>query len=120
MLRRYGYRRGTAVAGDPAPGDGVAYGARSALSATGAIVALIGSTAAAIIVLGIVLVLLKANAHNTVVKDVHDVAKALVGPFDGMFTIKRHQRVELAVNWGIAAFVWLAVTRLIAGVLHRA
>jgi hypothetical protein len=118
-MSRYGYRRRTAMAGGPT-GGGVAYGARSALSVLGTIIALIGSVAAAIIVLGIALVLLKANAHNAVVKDVHDVAKALVGPFDGMFTIKGHQHASLAVNWGIAAVVWLAVTRLIARMLRRA
>jgi hypothetical protein len=118
MLGRYGYRRRTARAGGLATG-GAVYGARSGLAAVGTIVALIGSIAAAIIVLGIVLVLLKANASNALVSDVHDVAKALVGPFDGMFTIKHH-RVEVAVNWAIAAVVWLAVTRFIAGMLRRA
>jgi uncharacterized protein (DUF697 family) len=119
VLRRYGFRRGPAVAGGPASGAGVGYGARAGLSALGTIVALIGSIVAAIIVLGIALVLLKANPGNALVKDIHDVAKALAGPFDGMFTI-RHHRTELAVNWGIAAVVWFALSRLIAGVLHRA
>jgi chromate transport protein ChrA len=99
-------------------GAGVGYGARSALSVLGMIIALIGSIVAAIIVLGIVLVLLKANPHNAIVKDIHDAAKALVGPFDGMFTI-RHQRIQVAVNWGIAAAVWLVASRMIARLLSR-
>jgi uncharacterized protein (DUF697 family) len=120
MLRRYGFRRGPAVAGGPASGTGVGYGARAGLSALGTIVAVIGSIVAAIIVLGIALVLLKANPGNALVKDIHDVAKALVGPFDGMFTMSNHHRTEIAVNWGIAAVVWFALSRLIAGMLHRA
>ena len=112
-------RRGPAIAGGPAAGAGIGYGARSALGVVGAVVALIGSIAGAIIVLGIVLVLLKANAHNAIVKDVHDAAKALVGPFDGMFTISRHHRIEVAVNWGIAAAVWVVASRMIARLLAR-
>jgi hypothetical protein len=91
----------------------------SPVSDTGAVVALLGSFVAAIIVLGIALVLLKANAHNAIVKDIHDAAKALVGPFDGMFTIKQHHRIEIAVNWGIGAVVWFLASRLIAGLPHR-
>ena len=119
MFRRSNERRAPAMAGPSTRGAAVGYGARSALSVLGTIVALIGSIAAAIIVLGIVLVVLKANPHNAVVQDVHDAAKALVGPFDGMFTITDH-RLEIAVNWGIAAVVWLAVSRLVAGMLRRA
>jgi hypothetical protein len=91
----------------------------SPVSDTGAVVALSGSIVAAIIVLGIALVLLKANAHNAIVEDTDDAAKALVGPFDGMFAIKQHHRIEVAVNWGIAAVVWFLAWRLVAGLLHR-
>jgi hypothetical protein len=51
-----------------------------------------------IIVAGIVLVLLKANATNTIVSDVHDAARWLAGPFDGIFSF-HSARVGLAVNW---------------------
>ena len=116
MLRN---RRGPAIAGGPAAGAGIGYGARSALGVVGKIIALIGAIVGAIIVVGIVLVLLKANAHNAIVKDIHDAAKALVGPFDGMFTIRQHHRIEIVVNWGIAAVVWVAATRLIARLVGR-
>jgi uncharacterized protein (DUF697 family) len=119
MFRRYGYRRRPAIAGGLGPGAGVGYGARSTLGLLGTVVALIGSIVAAIIVLGIVLVLLKANPHNTIVKDVHDVAKALVGPFDGMFTLGHHHRTQVVVNWGIAAVVWFMASRVIARLLYR-
>jgi hypothetical protein len=73
-----------------------------------------------IIVAGIVLVLLKANATNSIVSDVHDAARWLVGPFDGMFSF-RDPKVALSVNWGIAAVVYLIVGGLIARLLrsHR-
>jgi uncharacterized membrane protein YraQ (UPF0718 family) len=69
-----------------------------------------------IIVAGIALVLLKANAANTVVSDVHDAARWLVGPFDGMFSL-HSARVALAVNWGIATVVYLIFGGLIARLL---
>ena len=81
-------------------------------------VIVIGSLVAAILVLGIVLVLLKANRSNEIVQAVHDAANFLAGPFDGLFKLDR-QRVETAVNWGIAAVVWYALARLIARLILR-
>jgi len=71
-----------------------------------------------LIVLGIIFVIFKANPKNTIVKDVHDVAKFLVGPFDGLFTPKDH-KLAIAINWGIAAVVYFIVGRLIASLLRR-
>ena len=39
---------------------------------------------------------------------VRDAANFLAGPFDGLFDLERF-KVEVAVNWGIAAVVWYAV-----------
>jgi hypothetical protein len=69
-----------------------------------------------IIVAGIVLVLLKANPTNTIVSDVHDAARWFAGPFDGIFSF-HNARVALAVNWGLAAVVYLIVGGLIARLL---
>ncbi|MGB0093527.1 MAG: hypothetical protein WBP81_13490 [Solirubrobacteraceae bacterium] len=69
-----------------------------------------------IIVGGIVLVLLKANPTNTIVSDVHDAARWLARPFDGIFSF-HNARVALAVNWGLAAVVYLIVGGLIARLL---
>ena len=68
---------------------------------------------AAIIVAGILLFVLKANPSNDIVSAVHDAARALVGPFDGMFKLDS-AKATLAVNWGIAALVYLIVGALIA------
>ena len=81
-------------------------------------VIVIGGLVAAILVLGIVLVLLKANRSNDIVKAVHDAASFLAGPFDGLFKLDR-ERVETAVNWGIVAVVWYALARVIARLILR-
>ncbi len=76
----------------------------------------ITAIAALILIAGIVLVLLKANASNDIVGAVRDAASWLAGPFEGMFSFDK-QRTEIAVNWGIAAAVWLIVGRLLARVI---
>jgi hypothetical protein len=93
-------------------------GAAVARASLARAVILIATVVALVLVLGIVLVVLEANAANDLVKLVHDAAKFLAGPFDGLFDLQRH-KVEIAVNWGIAAIVWYAVGRLIARLLLR-
>jgi len=77
------------------------------------LVRLAAGVIAAIIALGVLFIVLEANASNTIVSTVHDVAKALVGPFDGMFDLD-NAKAEVAVNWGIAAFVYLILGALVA------
>ena len=71
-----------------------------------------------VIVVGILLVLLQANPTNSIVSNVHDWARALAGPFDGMFSFDT-ARVAIAVNWGIAAVVYLFVGGVIARLIGR-
>jgi hypothetical protein len=80
------------------------------------VVRLVVAIVVLLIVAGIVLVLLKASATNTIVSDVHDAARWLAGPFDGIFSF-HSARVSLAINWGIAAFVYLIVGGLIVRLL---
>jgi hypothetical protein len=77
------------------------------------LVRIVAGIVAAIIVAGILLFVLKANPTNSVVSAVHDTARTLVGPFDGMFSF-HSAKVAVAVNWGIAALVYLVVGALIA------
>ena len=72
---------------------------------------------AALIVLGILFVVLEANPDNTIVSAVDDAARALVGPFDGMFELD-NAKTAIAVNWGIAAFAYLIVGALIARLIE--
>ena len=77
------------------------------------VVRLVVGIVALIIVAGILLVVLDANATNSIVSAVHDAGRTLVGPFDGMFSF-HSARVAVAVNWGIAALVYLFIGGLIA------
>jgi hypothetical protein len=82
------------------------------------VVRLVVSLVVLIPVAGILFVLLKANPGNSIVSQVHDWARSLAGPFDGMFSFN-NPRVAVAVNWGIAAVVYLLVGGLIAGLIGR-
>jgi len=71
-----------------------------------------------ILAIGILLLVLDANQGNAVVKAVTGAARWLAGPFNGLFTVG-DSTTSTAVNWGIAAFVYLIVGALIAGLLRR-
>jgi CDP-diglyceride synthetase len=94
----------------------VPYGLVRALAT---LVDLITGAVAVVIVLGIAFVVLKANRHNDIVSTVRDVARWLVGPFDGMFTPKHHHRLAVAINWGIATAVYVIAGRFVASLLRR-
>jgi hypothetical protein len=82
------------------------------------VVQLVVSLVVLIIVAGILLVVLKANPANSIVSEVHTWARWLAGPFDGMFSF-HSAHTALAVNWGIAAVVYLCVGGLIMRLLGR-
>jgi hypothetical protein len=82
------------------------------------IVRAIAAIVALIIVAGILLVVLEANTGNGIVSAVLDAARWLVGPFEGLFTVD-DRKVEVAVNWGLAAVVYYAVGHLIAKLIAR-
>ena len=73
---------------------------------------------AAALVLGIVLVVLEANRSNEVVEAALDVARFLAGPFRDVFDLS-DRKIEVAVNYGLAAVVYVAVASVIARVLVR-
>ncbi len=82
------------------------------------VIVVIASLVFLIIALGILLIVLDANPGNAVVQAVTSAARFLVGPFDGLFTL-RDSQLETAINWGIAGFVWLIAGALVAGLLRR-
>ena len=105
----------------PAPGArvaaiGRAYGATSSTLARA--VRLVLSGGVLVILAGILLALLKANPGNGVVSEVHGWGRWLVGPFHGMFSFRR-ARVALAVNWGLAAVVYVFAGGLISRLIGR-
>ena len=82
------------------------------------IVNLIGRLVAAALVIAILLVVLEANRDNAVVEAVLDAGRFLAGPFKDMFDLD-NRKTEVAVNYGIAAVVYLFVAGLIARLLRR-
>jgi hypothetical protein len=95
-----------------------AAGVGSLMIATARLVRLVAWIVALIIVAGIVLRLVDANMGNVIVRDIHDAANFLVGPFKNVFTPK-NPKASIAANWGLAAIVYLLLGSLIAGLLVR-
>jgi len=89
-----------------------------ALGVLARIVDIVVAIVALIIALGILLVVLEANPSNELVKAIDDAARWLVGPFRGIFTLD-DRKLTVAVNWGLALVVYVAVGRLISGLLRR-
>jgi len=79
---------------------------------------LIAGLVAGIIFVGIVLVVLEANPGNDIVNAVLDAARWLVGPFKGLFSLDGRE-ATIAVNWGIAGIVYLAVGMVLARLIAR-
>jgi hypothetical protein len=82
------------------------------------VIAAIAGILALIIALAIAFRILAANPDNAIVSFINDLSRGLVGPFDGMFK-PRDRKVEVAVNWGIALLVYLAVGALLSRLVHR-
>lgn len=91
---------------------------RGALDVVVTVVAALLRIAALLIVLAIIFIVLEANSDNAIVSFVLDVGNFLVGPFDGLFTPKDN-KLQDAINYGIAALIYLVVASLIARVGHR-
>lgn len=96
-----------------------AWAAGSMMVALARLVRLIAGLVVLVIVVGILLRVLSANPANSIVSDIHDAGRALVGPFKNVFTVK-NPKTELAVNWALAAVVYLIVGGLVAGLITRA
>src|SRR5919202_303235 len=71
-----------------------------------------------ILAVGILLIVLGANQANVLVQAVTGAARWLAGPFNGLFTVDG-PTTSIAINWGIAAIVYVIVGALIAGLLRR-
>ena len=110
MLRRHAYADGDTSTAHSTGASGRYAAARA--------IRLIGAVIAGIIVLGIVLKVLDANAGNAIVGAVLDVARWLVGPFRTLFTPDGAD-LRVIVNWGIAAIVYYAIAHVIARLLAR-
>jgi UDP-N-acetylmuramyl pentapeptide phosphotransferase/UDP-N-acetylglucosamine-1-phosphate transferase len=71
--------------------------------------------------IGIALVVLDANESSEVVEWWLDACRFLVGPFDDIFDLERGKEHEqIAINWGIAAVVYVVVASVLARLASRA
>jgi hypothetical protein len=71
-----------------------------------------------LIAAGILLFVLGANGHNTVVSDIHSAAKWVVGPFQNVFHVKG-AKADLGVNWGLALVIYAIVGGFLSRLLSR-
>jgi hypothetical protein len=85
------------------------------------VVRIVFGVLAAILALGALLVVLRANINqdNPLVKLITDVADAISGPFsrdNGIFDFggKHAESKNVLLNWGIAAIVYLLIGRFLA------
>jgi hypothetical protein len=104
---------------DPnAPGVGLmaASAGAGAIATVARVIRAAAGIVALIIALGIIFVALKASPSNTIVSHIHDWGNWLTTPFHNMFHV-RGARGTLALNWGIAILVYLAVAWLITRML---
>jgi lysylphosphatidylglycerol synthetase-like protein (DUF2156 family) len=91
---------------------------KSAGTALARAIELAGTAVTLVLLAGIALVLLKANNGNDIVHAIRSAADFLAGPFNGMFELD-NPRTSIAINWGIAAAVYYAAARVIAGFISR-
>ena len=82
------------------------------------IVSLITSVVVGLILIAIILVLLEANRDNAIVDWLVGAGDTLTTPFHGVFNLDG-RKATVAVNWGLAALVYLIVGSLIARVFAR-
>lgn len=87
---------------------------RRLVRSVGDLVALACTIAALIALLAVVFSVFSANPANPIVRAVTGWATELVGPFHNVFTPKS-PKLAIAVNYGLAAIVYLVV----GGVLRR-
>jgi uncharacterized protein YggT (Ycf19 family) len=84
----------------------------------GSVITTIAGVIAAIIIIGIVLVLAKANPNNDIVNFILDIGRFLTRPFRDLFP-QDNPRQDILVNWGIAAIAYLILGAILARLARR-
>ena len=91
---------------------------RTRYRSPGSVITTIAGVIAGVIILGIVLVLIKANPNNEIVNFILDVGRFLTTPFHNLFP-QDNPRQDILVNWGIAAIAYLILGALLARLARR-
>ena len=76
-----------------------------------------GWVIAGILVVGIILVVTDANEDNALVEAALDVGRFFAEPFRGIFEMDDND-MQIAVNWGIAAVVYVVIGIVLSTGLH--
>jgi hypothetical protein len=91
---------------------------RTRYRSPGSVIQTIAGVIAAIIIVGIVLVLMKANPNNDIVHFILTIGRFFARPFEDLFP-RSNPRQDILLNWGIAAIVYLLVGAIIARLARR-
>ena len=91
---------------------------RTRYRSPGGVITAIAGLIAGIIIVGIVLVLIKANQQNDIVDFILDIGRFFAKPFHDLFP-QDDPRQDIVVNWGIAALAYLVVGAIIARLARR-
>jgi hypothetical protein len=79
-----------------------------------------GFAIAFVIVVGIALVVLDANEDAELVDAWLGIARFFTDPFRGIFDLERGKEdLQIAINWGIAAAVYVAAGSLLGRLIDR-
>jgi hypothetical protein len=91
---------------------------RTRYRSPGSVIQTIAGVIAAIIIVGIVLVLMKANPNNDIVHFILTVGRFFARPFEDLFP-RSNPRQDILLNWGIAAIAYLIIGAIIARLVRR-
>jgi uncharacterized protein YggT (Ycf19 family) len=91
---------------------------RTRYRSPGGVIQTIAGIIAAILIVGIVLVLIKANPNNDIVQFIHNIGAFFARPFRDLFP-RANPREDILINWGIAALVYLLIGAIIARLARR-
>jgi len=79
----------------------------------------VGWIIAAVIAVGVLLVVADANEGNALVAAMLDVGRFFTDPFRRIIDLERgKEHLQIAINWGIAAVAYVLVASLVAGALR--
>jgi hypothetical protein len=92
---------------------------REAAGVGARLIRLAATVVIALLVLGIAFEVLGGNPRNDIVSSATDAARALAGPFDGMFRPHSHE-LAIAINWGVAAAVYVVLAGAVGRLVLRA
>ncbi|MCP2337128.1 hypothetical protein [Actinomadura rupiterrae] len=100
------------------PGGGVAAARRRAVGWLVTLISIVTTVVVVILAVHIVFVAFDANTGNALVHRIGSWAGHLAWQFKDVFQPKNH-KAEIAVNYGLAALVYLVVGRILVALVRR-